>query len=218
MEAGMSLSSWLWLAAALGVVIALAVGWPRRRGRRNGLRALFGLACLGLAAVALLGGLLLRQYHWLLEDVPVATIALRQLGPQSFEATLQSPGRMAATLPLHGDEWQLDARVIRWKLPAALAGVPPMYRLERLSGRYGDPKQELTAKRDVHDLRARWDYWEFQQQWLGSSPLADARWGSAAYLPMLDGATYNVTLAPRGGLVAEPADEDTERKLREAGW
>jgi hypothetical protein len=214
----MSLSTWLWLAAALGVALALAVGWPRRRGRRNGLRVLTGLALLGVAAVALLGGLLLRQYQWLLEDVPVASLTLRQLGPQSFAATLTSPGRMAATLPLHGDEWQLDARVIRWKLPASLAGVPPMVRLERLSGRYGDPKQELTAPRDVHDLRARWDFWQFQQRWLGGSPLADARWGSAAYLPMLDGASYDVFLAPRGGLVAKPADDDTERKLREAGW
>jgi hypothetical protein len=220
----MSLSTWLWLAAALAAALALAVGWPRRRGRgrgrgrRNGLRALSGVALLVLAAVALVGGLLLRQYQWLLEDVPVATISLRQLGPQSFEATLASPGRAAATLPLHGDEWQLDARVIRWKLPAALAGVRPMYSLERLSGRYGDPKQELTARRDVHDLRARWDFWQFQQRWLSSLPLADARWGSAAYLPMIDGANYNVMLAPRGGLVAKPADDDTARKLREAGW
>jgi hypothetical protein len=214
----MTLSTWLWLAAALALALALVVGWPRRRGRRNGLRVLAGLVLLGIAAAALLGGLLLRQYHWIADDVPIAHLSLHQAGPQSFQATLEAPGRMPVTLPLHGDEWQLDARVIRWKLPVALAGVPPMVRLERLSGRYGDPKQDATAQRDVHDLRARWDFWQFQQRWLGRSVLADARWGSAAYLPMLDGASYNVFANPRGGLVAKPADDDTERLLREAGW
>ena len=212
-----ALSTWLWLAGAVLALLALVVGWPRRK-RRNGLRALFALGLLGLAGVALLGGLLLRQYHWLLDDVPVAHLSLHQLGSQSFEATLSAPGRTTVTLPLHGDEWQLDARVIRWRVPALLAGVPPMYRLERLSGRYGDPKQELTAPRDVHDLRARWDFWTFRQQYLARLPLADARWGRAAYLPMLDGANYNVFLNPRGGLVAKPADDDTERLLRDAGW
>jgi hypothetical protein len=213
----MALSTWLWLVAAVLVLMALVVGTPRRK-RRNGLRALAGLMLLGFAFVAGLAGLLLRQYHWLMDDVPVAHIALHQLGPQSFEATLAAPGRKTVTLPLHGDEWQLDARVIRWRVPALLAGVPPMYRLERLSGRYGDPKQELTATRDVHDLRARWDFWTFRQRYLAQLPLADARWGSAAYLPMRDGASYNVFLNPRGGLVAKPADQDTERLLREAGW
>jgi hypothetical protein len=35
---------------------------------------------------------------------------------------------------------------------------------------------------------------------------------------MLDGATYDVFISPRGGLVAKPADDATERLLDEAGW
>jgi hypothetical protein len=94
----------------------------------------------------------------------------------------------------------------------------PVYRFERLSGRYGDPKQELVAERSVHDLREGWDFWEFRQRWLADLPVADARWGSAAYLPMIDGATYEVSLNPRGGLVAKPADPKTELLLQQAGW
>jgi len=48
----------------------------------------------------------------------------------------------------------LDARLIRWELPALLAGAPPLYRLERLSGRYGDIKQEREAQRTVPDPAA----------------------------------------------------------------
>ena len=47
---------------------------------------------------------------------------------------------------LYGDQWQIDARVVRWKLPALMAGVPPLYRLERLSGRYGDAARKLPPR------------------------------------------------------------------------
>lgn len=218
----MSLSNWLLLAAAVLAVLGL-LPWlrprrTRRHGRRGGLGRALGLLVLLLAlGLAGLGGLL-RQYHWLTADVPVATISLRQLGSQRFEATLVRPDQPDRQFEILGDEWQLDARVIRWTLPGQLAGMRPVYRFERLSGRYGDPKQELVAERSVHDLREGWDFWEFRQRWLADLPVADARWGSAAYLPMIDGATYEVLLNPRGGLVARPADPKTELLLQQAGW
>jgi len=221
----MALSTWL-LALAGGLFLLGLWPWLRRpparsfaRPRRRGWLglALGALALVLALALAGLGGLL-RGYHWLVADVPVAQVSLRQLGPQHFEATLSLDGQPPRTLELRGDEWQLDARVIRWTLPGRLAGLPPVYRFERLSGRYGDPGQELEGPRSVHDLRTGWDFWEFRQRWLARWPVADARWGSAAYLPMLDGAVYQVSLAPGGGLVAKPADAATEALLREAGW
>ena len=214
----MAISAWLWAVAAVLFLVGV-VAWTRKtRGGGKwllcGVGTLLVLVALGLAG---LGGLL-RQYAWLLEDVPAATISLRQLAPQRYEATLVLGDEAPRTLELLGDEWQLDARVIRWTLPGQLAGVPPVHRFERLSGRYGDPKQELTAERSVHDLRGDWDFWEFRQRWLANLPIADARWGSAAYLPMLDGATYQVYVNPRGGLVAKPADPATAALLDQAGW
>jgi hypothetical protein len=204
----------LWLVAAVGLVLALGIGWPRRRRRRNALRAAVGLALLAVAAAAMVGGLLLREYHWLHAGEPIARLALRQLDSQSFEATLESAGRAPTKLPLHGDEWQLDARLVHWRIGA----LPPMVRLERLSGRYGDPKQDTTSPRDLHDLRARWDFWQFREHWLGALPIADSRWGSVTSLPMLDGATWVVFADQRGALVARPADAKTARLLQEAGW
>lgn len=218
----MSLSNWLFLLAGglalLGLLPFLGRRKRRRREHRGWLGRTLALLVLLLAmALAGLGGLL-RQYQWLLADRPVATIELRQLGDQRYEAVLTQAGQPGQAFELRGDEWQLDARVIRWTLPGQLAGLPPVYRFERLSGRYGDPKQELSAQRSVHDLREGWDFWEFRQRWLAGLPVADARWGSAAYLPMLDGATYAVSLNPQGGLVAKPANAQTEQLLRDAGW
>lgn len=214
----MTLSSWLLLTAA---VLSLLGLWAWLRKARGGMMFLLrGLGSLLLLAALGLGGagVLLRHYAWLLEDVPAATISLRELGPQRYQASLATGGDAPREFTLLGDEWQLDARVIRWTLPGQLAGLPPVYRFERLSGRYGDPKQELAAERSVHDLRRDWDFWEFKQKHFAGLPLADARWGSAAYLPMLDGARYQVYVSPRGGLVAKPADAATGRLLDEAGW
>lgn len=218
----MSLSNWLFLLAGGLALLALLPFLGQRKRRRRERRGWLGrtLAMLVLLLAMALAGLggLLRQYQWLLVDRPVATIELRQLGDQRYEAVLTQAGQPGQAFELRGDEWQLDARVIRWTLPGQLAGLPPVYRFERLSGRYGDPKQELSAQRSVHDLREGWDFWEFRQRWLAGLPVADARWGSAAYLPMLDGATYAVSLNPQGGLVAKPANAQTEQLLRDAGW
>lgn len=214
----MALSSWLILSAAVGLVLALWALLRRAKGGGKLVSRVLGLGFLALALVLGGAGVLLRNYSWLLEDVPAATISLKQLAPQRYQATLVTEGDEPREFTLLGDEWQLDARVVRWTLPGQLAGLPPVYHFERLSGRYGDPKQELSAERSVHDLREDWDFWAFRERWLAGLPIADARWGSAAYLPMLDGATYQVYLSPRGGLVAKPADAVTERLLDEAGW
>ena len=214
----MAISMWLWGVAAVLFLVGAWAWLYRTRGLAKGVLRLTGtvliLVALGLAG---LGGLL-RQYAWLLEDVPAGTISLRGLGPQRFEATLRLGEAPPRTLEVLGDQWQLDARVVRWTLPAQLGGLAPVYRFERLSGRYADPAEELSSARSVHDLRERWDFWEFRQRWLADLPIAEARWGSAAYLPMIDGATYQVYVSPRGGLVAKPADAATERLLDEAGW
>ncbi|WP_320343618.1 hypothetical protein [Arenimonas caeni] len=221
----MTLSGGLF-AVALALAAAGLLPWlPRRRKRtlrpqpRRGWtgRAL-GALLLSLALLIAGTGVLLRQYHWLVADVPVASIELRQLGSQHFEATLVLGDAPPRVLELRGDQWQLDARVIRWTLPAQLSGLAPVYRFERLSGRYAEPAQEHSAERSVHDLREGWDFWEFRQQWLAGLPIADARWGSAAYLPMIDGARFTVSLNPQGGLVATPADPRTELLLQQAGW
>lgn len=215
---------WLLLLAALvpgviGLILARSC-----RGRRPALskisRGLGAAVMLLLAALIALLGVSLLGYARLVQDVEVATLTVRQVDVQHYRIDLDSISLAPRSFELHGDEWQLDARVLRWKLPAALAGAPPLYRLERLSGRYGDPKQELEAQRSVHTLAetAFPDLWTLRRQFPGALQFVDADFGSAAYLPLLDGASYRVSLSPRGGLVAQPANDKTQRLLDAAGW
>ena len=216
----------LLIPALACLLFALIFGGGLRRSlkQRRWFGALVRIGLLGLflavgLGLALLAGALFH-YLELAGDTQVATLSLRQVEPQRYSVRLETPDGTHRSFELRGDEWQLDARVIRWKLPALLAGAPNLYRLERLSGRYGDVKQEIEAQRSAHDLAAAAfpDLWTLKRQFPEYLPFVDADYGSAAYLPMLDGARYEVTLGASGGLSARPADANTRALLEAAGW
>ncbi|MEI2415437.1 hypothetical protein V8Z80_04560 [Orrella sp. JC864] len=223
-----TVAPFLWIALLAAVLaipgLAFLLGTGRRhrqdRWRLRPVRRLIGLLLVALACVTALLAASVVQYVRLTTDAPVGTLAFSQNQPQQFVATLALNGREPRSYPLNGDAWQLDARVVRWRLPALLAGLPPIYRIERLSGRYEDPEQERTGARSVHDLR------EFPTPDIGSLKrrfgawlrFVDVQYGSAAYLPMIDGARYRIFMDPRGALFARPDDARTEQLLREHGW
>ena len=106
---------------------------------------LVGAGGAGFMAAAAIAGLLaldVQTYGRLTYERPVATIQTRQLGPQYFEATVMQPGMgedapgVSNLYPLHGDEWRIEAQVLKWKPWANVLGLDAQYRLDRLSGRY----------------------------------------------------------------------------------
>jgi len=192
---------------ALGVLLLLA--GCRRLFRRRFFAA--GRAWLGglvlIAAALMLFGVAsnLHTYRRLTHEQPVARLAFEKIGEQRYRATLTRPSGEVQTLNLSGDEWQLDARVLKWHGWANLLGLDARYRLERISGRYRDIAQERSAPRTVHELgEARgidvWALAQAQPRWL---PFVDAIYGSATYLPLADGARYEVSLG-QAGLIARP--------------
>lgn len=219
---------WIALVALVlavpGLRLLFGGAGPSRDGQRRWslrpMRRLVGLLLVTLAGVTALLAASVMQYVRLTTDEPVALLSFSQNQPQQFVATLTLPDEAPRPYPVNGDAWQLDARVVRWRLPALLAGVPPIYRIERLSGRYEDPEQERTTPRSVHDLREfpAPDVGAWQRRFARWLPFVDVQYGSAAYLPMLDGARYRVFMDPRGALFARPDDARTETLLRENGW
>lgn len=219
----MDLPLWLCLAALLPLLTSLLLAWRWRRGRGWGSKLIRLLASgLLLLSAALLGvlGAALFGYTRLLQEAEVASLSVQQLAPQHYAVQLDTPDGQRQRFELRGDQWQLDARVLRWKLPALLAGAPSLYRLERLSSRYVDVAQEREAVRSVHELGAQAfpDLWILRRQFPQYLDFVDADFGSGAYLPLIDGARYSVSLGPRGGLVARPADARTQALLEAAGW
>jgi hypothetical protein len=180
----------------------------RARFLAAGGSAFTGSLFLAVAALLFVVSLNLRTYAQLTLERPVAEIVFEQRGPQTFNATLtQVPNGEIQMFVLSGDEWQLDARVLKWKGWANLFGLDAQYRLERVSGRYRDITQERTAERTVYPLAENpgLDLWQLTLDKPDRLPFVDAVYGNAAYMPMSDGARYEVTIS-QTGLIARPVN------------
>lgn len=196
--------------------------------------ALFGGGALWAASLAALFGMNLQTYERLTYERPVATLALRQLGPQFYEINLTQPtvqGQTAdagALYPVHGDDWRIEAQVLKWKPWANVMGLDSQYRLDRLSGRYRAIEQELHGGRSAYDLAAaasnarngavpfKVEAWDAIRRYRPYIDAADTLYGSAAYMPMADGARYEVWIT-QSGLVARPVNE-VARNASAGGW
>ena len=171
-----------------------------------------GGALLAAGAVVALAGLDVQTYQRLTYERPVATIETRQLGPQLFEATLTTPatatepGGLVKRYQVHGDQWRIEARLLKWKPWANVLGLDTQYRLDRLSGRYESTADELTAPRSVYDLGpepGNIDMWTMARKSKRYAPMVDSFYGGGAFMPMANGARYEVWLT-QTGLVARP--------------
>lgn len=206
------------LIVAAGVAACAVVGLMFLLAAARGLRrrkpvpcALHGLSSLvfflAAAAVALLG-LNLLTYDRLTHEQLAFRVRFAQAAEEQYNATLTYPSGDVRGYVLRGDEWQVDARVLKWRGLANVLGFDTAYRLERISGRYRDIDRERTAARTVYALRApeRIDLWTLLRTWHDYVPWADALYGSATYLPMADGAAYEVSVSSTG-LLARALNE-----------
>ena len=141
------------------------------------------------------------------------TVDARILSPQRWALTLTWPDGQRRDVALAGDAWRIEALVLKWKLPGVLAGLPPLYRLDRLSGRYDDPSQEMSGMRTLIDFRQAGDcdLVTLARTHPGWLPMVDTVYGSGAYLPLIDGGHYTVSLMRTGALVARPDEETADR-------
>jgi hypothetical protein len=201
--------------------LLLLIAAFRRWGRVRiiGGTLFFGAGALVLA-VALIGATLalnLFTYARLTREQQAAHVTTRQLGERRFAVTVQVPKEPARHYELAGDEWQIDARVLKWRGFATVIGFDTAYRLERLSGRYSDVAAERTSPRTVYSLAPETglDLWSLVRRHHRYLPLADALYGSAAYVPMAEAAEYDVSVSA-SGLVVRPANEAARQAI--GGW
>jgi hypothetical protein len=209
--------------AATGGVVALLLliaSVRRLRDWRIASGAVFLVLAAAVAALGTAGAMLaasLHTYARLSQEQEAARAVFRELAPKRFEMLLVLKGEAARSFEIRGDEWQIDARVLKWKGLGTLLGLDTLYRFERLSGRYADTGQEKSAPRTVYPLAAEtsFDLWSLlkeHQRWL---PLADALYGSATYAPMADGAQFSINVSTTG-LLVRPLNEPAKKAL--GGW
>jgi hypothetical protein len=172
------------------------------------LQGLSGLSLLALSGLIVAISINLNTYDRLTYEAFVVDVKFRERAPQHFWTYITLPHTRAMVLDLRGDEWQLDARILKWQGIAFLLGLDTGYRLDRLSGRYRDIAQERTAPRTVYSLGEDpgLDVWAIVQKYERWLPWIDTVYGSGTYVPMVDGAQYRVTISATG-LLTRPRND-----------
>ena len=206
----MTFTALIVVCALLGLLFLVAsVRRLRRRRVMGGMaHGATALILFLLAAVAVLIGSNLKTYQRLSYEQPAGELQLSRSGERQFDAVLSYPSGERANFELRGDEWQVDARVLKWRAFANLIGFDTAYRLERIGGRYSKIEDERALPRTVYELNTagRVDPWELIHRYHSWVPWMDALYGSATYLPMSDGALYEIKVS-QSGLVARPLNQ-----------
>jgi len=206
----MTFTALIVVCALLGLLFFIAAVRRLRRRRVMGGMAHGAAALIFLLAAvcAVLIGTNLRSYQRLSYEQPAGELQLSRVGDREFDAVLSYPDGERANFPVRGDEWQIDARVLKWHAFANLVGFDAAYRLERISGRYSHVEDERTQPRTVYELHppGRIDPWELIHRYRSWIPWMDALYGSATFLPMADGALYEIKVS-QSGLVARPLNQ-----------
>ena len=208
-------------ALALLIALPLEIAAFRRLRRvqlvSGTLYLLLGIVIVLGAGLGALVAMNLYTYARLTHEQEAARVSVRQLGERRYVLSVQPYKAPPRHYEMRGDEWQIDARVLKWRGMGNLIGLDTVYRLERLSGRYSDITLERNAQRTVYSLAEDpgLDLWSLINKHYRYVPFADALYGSAAYVPMAEGAEYTVSVSTTG-LLVRPGNEAAKKAL--GGW
>lgn len=171
---------------------------------RRRLRAVLGTMVMlpALLALALAGLLILNVwgYRALTGEELAAVVYTEPFAPQAFTAVVEFPDGRVESYTLHGDELYIDARILKWKYWANLLGLTTAFELDRIAGRYRALNHERTRPRTVHSLAGEHplDLFELRQRFNELSPLVDAEYGSATFIPADRAAAYEIRVSTTG--------------------
>ena len=175
-----------------------------------------GILLLSTGILLLAAALNIHTYQRLTYEQEIARLTFQQLTPQKYSVSIiYSTKNEKQEFLLEGDEWQMDARILRWSPNAQLLGLNAQYRLERISGRYQDLHLEQTLKRTVYSLSksAGMDIWSLAKRYKNWLPWIDAYYGSAVYLPMVDEGSFLVSIN-QNGMIVRPVNTTAEQVIQ----
>jgi hypothetical protein len=212
----MTFTAIILVCALLGVLFFVAAirRLRRRRVMAGCAHGATAIVLFLLAACAVLVASNLRTYQRLTYEQPAGELQFSKVADRNYKAILSYPNGERADFDLRGDEWVIDARVLKWHAFANLLGFDAAYRLERIGGRYSHIEDERGEPRTVYDLHSpgRVDPWELVHQYHSWVPWMDALYGSATFLPMADGALYEIKVS-QTGLIARPLNQSAREAV-----
>lgn len=183
-------------------------------------RATFGLGGGGVLAIggltAGLIGLNLQGYARLTYEVPLADVVVHAADPatKTFHVTVTrlDETHFVQSCTLQGDAWEIGGRFQKWKAWANEIGLNATYTLDQISNRYyaaADGNGHMITACDLKAAPPKATQYlpDFVVNWVLKNMIVEDRFfGSASFMPMVDGAEYKV-IATQFGFNAEPAND-----------
>ena len=212
------------LVLAILFVFLLWQGFTRIQ-KRKWFSAGFQLIPLTASFIAFVAVMLvisnLTIYYRLTLERDVAILSVARISEQNYEVTLQqssfgSAGNSKSFL-IKGDEWQLEARILKWKGWANLIGLDSYYQLDRIRGRYRSIEQEGNQPPTIYSLpnESRGiDLWQLKRIMKSAIPFLDAYYGQAVFLPLKDNAEFIISIN-QSGLLARPQNDIARQAVTE---
>jgi hypothetical protein len=195
------------LFGVLGIVVVIAavVSFIKLEIPKSGYRIVAGLLLLTLGMLAGTISVGMLGYRALTREEVAARIVVKPAGPQRFLATFHFPDGREATYDLAGDEIYVDAHILKWHPYANMIGLHTAYEIDRVAGRYHKIKDEREAMRTVHELARdkTIDLYALRRRYSFLSPLFDAEYGSATFVPVMRPAELELRVSTTGLLMRE---------------
>ena len=191
----------------LGALLVFAgmVSFIQLRLPQSGYRLLAGLLLLAFGGLAGTISLGMMGYRALTREEVAAHILVKPAGKQRFAAAFRFPDGRDATYELAGDEIYVDAHILKWHPYANMIGLHTAYELDRVAGRYHDIKDERSETRTLHPLarEKQVDLYGLRRRYPFLSPLLDAEYGSATFVPVTKPAEFELRVSTTGLLIRE---------------
>ncbi len=126
----------------------------------------------------------IQGYNALIKEELAASVEILPVTEQSFSAKIIFPDGDEKEYDIDGEEFYIDAHILKWKSVANLFGLHTFYELDRVSGRYTNIEDEKYKKRTVYSLAKERaiDIFKLRLDYPFLSFLVDAQYGSATFI------------------------------------
>ena len=188
----------------------------RRRVIAGGVQCISSLVVLSFAIIIFLVLLNIYTYHVFTDEEPIAELRFEYIETRTFRLYYKPVDGVEQVYVLRGDECRIESRILKWHGLANMFGFETVFRLERLSGRYTNIENELTAERSVYALAKETgvDVWQMAHEHTDFVPWVDAMYGNGVYVPMVSNARYSLSMT-NSGLVARATNDVAEEALKD---
>jgi hypothetical protein len=158
-------------------------------------------------AMLLFMGFFLRTYQVFTYERPVAEVVVEPLASEKagrITLVVFSPPSMRQFV-VQGDQWMLEADIVKWDNWLYLLGLENRYRLTRLRGRYVKTAEEISQKQTVYALvkDEEHPFWKYLYDYGAWFPLVNTVYGNAVFQSLGNTRQYQIYIGTTGLLARE---------------